>query len=225
MKRAAMRLNYRLSSRSREIKLNLFWNLMEPRPGCTVLNLGAAPPHLSRVLLGEDNSALIEQPEQDPRWRALRVLGGNLNRTDMQEYSRLYKSWGPSAVILDGCRLPFRDQGIDVVFSNAVIEHLTPNGQAAMAREIMRVGRSWFVTTPNFWYPIEMHNKLPLLQFLPRAAQLAIQKKLGTWPVSDPINLLSARQLMKLLPGSTVRKVQVTFFPETLIAYKSSHAQ
>ncbi len=226
MKRALMSLNYRLSSRSREIKFNLFWRLMVAHAGCTVLNLGAAPPHLSRVLLGEKDDSLVEQlveqPEQDPRWRSLRVVGANMNQTDMQEYSKLYKDRGFRSVILDGCRLPFQDKSIDVVFSNAVIEHLTPENQQFMAREIMRVGRSWFVTTPNFWYPIEMHNKLPLLQFLPRSAQLLIQAKLGTWPVSDPLNLLSARQLMRLLPGSTVRKVRVTFFPETLIAYKGS---
>lgn len=217
-----MKLNYRLSSRSREIKLNMFWEVMKPQPGYTVLNLGATPPHLSRVLKVKDQN-LVEQPEQDPRWRLLRVVGANLNREDIQEYAQVYRKYGFSAVVLDGCRLPFSDKSIDIVFSNAVIEHLHPPDQELMAQEIMRVGRRWFVTTPNFWYPIEMHNKLPLLHFLPRKFQLAIQDNLHTWPVSEPINLLSTRQLLRLLPGSTLRKVCVTFFPETLVAYRTAN--
>jgi hypothetical protein len=169
--------------------------------------------------LGSGEAERLEQPEQDQRWSSLRVIGGNLNQRDMQEYHRIYKEQGFTAVILDGRRLPFADKSIDIVFSNAVIEHLTPEGQELMAREIMRVGRSWFVTTPNFWYPIELHNKLPFFQFLPRGLQVPIQKKLRTWPVSEPIHLLSARRLLRLLPGSLIRKVRVTFYPETLIAY------
>ncbi len=219
MKRSLMRLGYYLSSQSRSKKLDLFWSILSPRSGSTVLNLGAAPPHLGRELLGAGHEERLEQPEQDRRWSSLRVIGGNLNQRDMQEYHRVYKEQGFAAVILDGCRLPFADQSIDIVFSNAVIEHLTPEGQELMAREIMRVGRSWFVTTPNFWYPIELHNKLPFFQFLPRRLQAPIQKKLKTWPVSDPIHLLSKRRLSRLFPGSLIRKVCVTFYPETLIAY------
>ena len=55
MKRAAMKLNYRLSSRSRQIKLDYFWQVMSPRPKEVVFNLGATAPHLSRVLLGGES--------------------------------------------------------------------------------------------------------------------------------------------------------------------------
>jgi len=150
------------------------------------------------------------------------VIGADLNQEGLREYSRLYKDRGISAVILNGCRLPFRDQSIDIVFSNAVIEHLTPEDQKSMANEIMRVARRWFVTTPNFWYPIELHNKLPFIQFLPRRARLTIEEKLGTYPVAEPLNLLTAKELARLLPGSVIRKVRVTFYPETLIAYKNA---
>jgi hypothetical protein len=211
-------LNYWLSSRSRQLKFDLFSSVMKPWPGCSILNLGAAPPHMGGTLMhGESNR--IEQPEQDARWRNFRVVGCNVNREDMHRYQKAYRPSGFEAVIADGCRLPFPDQSFDVVFSNAVIEHLTPEGQRRMASEILRVGRSWFVTTPNFWYPVEMHHKLPLFQFLPGSLQEHIRRKYRTWPDGEPIHLLTGREFARLLPGGQVLKTRVTFFPETLIAF------
>jgi hypothetical protein len=223
IRQKVLKLNYRLSVKSRERKFDLFWNLMKPQPGWTVLNLGAAPPHLADVLSSDKSDSDVEQPEQDPRWRQLRVIGLNLNREDMRRYRVLYPDFG--AVIGDGCRLPFADKSIDCVFSNAVIEHMLPEQQKTFAREIMRVGRSWFVTTPNFWYPIELHHKLPFIQFLPQRAQRAVSARFNTcWPSDEPIYLLSARRLKELLPGSRVFKLRVTFFPETLIAFSNNGA-
>jgi hypothetical protein len=222
MKRMLMTLNYHLSSRSRQIKLDHFWRLLAPFPNATVLNLGATPPHQNRTLLGIEQGYLIEQPEQDHRWSSLRVIGGNIDRSSMEEYSRIYRGRSFHAAVLDGCRLPFADQSFDIVFSNAVIEHLVPDAQHKMAEEIMRVGRAWFVTTPNFWYPIELHNKLPFIHFLPTRARLSVQRRLHTWPEEDPLNLLSASNLAALFPNSTILKVRVTFYPETLIAFGRS---
>src|SRR6266705_2619166 len=56
-------------------------------------------------------------------------------------------------VLGDGRRLPFRDRAFDVVFSNAVIEHVgTFEKQAEFAEECRRVGRGYFVQTPNKWF-------------------------------------------------------------------------
>lgn len=171
-------------------------------------------------MTGVENK-LVEQPEQDPRWQMLRVVGCNLTLRDMRAYRRENDAKGCRAVVADGCRLPFPDKSFDIVFSNAVIEHVSREGQQQMAQEIVRVGRSWFVTTPNFWYPIELHHKLPLFQFLPMRGQSFIQRTLRTWPQGEPINLLTSGELQGLLPGSRVKKVRVTFYPEALIAYRS----
>jgi hypothetical protein len=218
---ALLRWNYSLSSKSRQIKFDLFWSRMRPWPGCSVLNLGATAPHLGEVLGGGLNR-LIEQPEQDPRWRNLRVVGCNVLFQDMQQYRRQHEGKSVFAAVADGCKLPFRDKSFDIVFSNAVIEHVTPEQQKAMASEICRVGNAWYVTTPNYWYPIEMHHKLPLFQFLPQAARERIQRKFKTWPENEPINLLTYHDLKKLFPDSEILKTKVTFFPETLIAYRGS---
>ena len=104
-----------------------------------------------------------------------------------------------------------------------MIEHiLGPGRQEQFAREIMRVGRSWFVTTPNYWYPFESHHHLPFIQFLPRRAQREYNRLLGTHIPKGRVQelaLLSARQLRRLFPSSSLAKVRVTFWPETLVAY------
>jgi len=224
LKRSLLRWNYHLSSKSRQLKFDLFWSLIKPVAGMSVLNLGATTPHIGQVLADAGDS-LVEQPEQDVRWGLLKVVGCNILFSNMQDYRLRYSKVGFCAVVADGCKLPFADKSFDIVFSNAVIEHLTPEGQRLMANEIARVGRSWFVTTPNFWYPIELHNKLPFFQFLPQSAQKLVQRKLKTWPEDEPINLLTSRGLLKLLPGSKVIRLRVTFYPETLIAFQVENKQ
>jgi len=49
---------------------------------------------------------------------------------------------------------PFKDNEFDVVFSNSVIEHVgSYQDQEKMALEIQRVGKVFFVQTPNYYSP------------------------------------------------------------------------
>ena len=105
------------------------------------------------------------------------------------------------------------------MFCNAVIEHVPVECQKTMADEIMRVGRNWFVTTPNYWFPMELHRRVPLFQFLPKRMQDAYDRRFHPLYDGDMVNLLSAGDMRKLFPGSTVVSQRVTFFPETLIAF------
>ena len=93
-----------------------------------------------------------------------RVTAGSIQFDDIETARRAYPL--PAYAVFDGCSLPFPDKSFDIVFSNAVIEHIIGDGkQAQFARELMRVGRSWFVTTPNYWFPLEPHYHLPFIQF------------------------------------------------------------
>jgi len=92
----------------------------------------------------------------------------------------------------------------------------------------MRVGKSWFVTTPNYWYPFESHYHLPFIQFLPRSIQREYNRLLGTHIPKGTVQelaLLSARELRRLFPTSRIAKVRVTFWPETLVAYSIDPAR
>ena len=64
--------------------------------------------------------------------------------------------------------MPFADGEFDIVFSNAVIEHVGGREQQRrFVEESLRVARRAFVTTPNRWFPVEVHTRLPLVHWLP----------------------------------------------------------
>jgi hypothetical protein len=218
-------IQYRFNLQSRARKFDLFWDLLKPKPGDVVLNIGATAPHLGQALTGHQQLAAPEQPEQDPRWDKLIVLGVNIDQANSISYANYHGRNDRIGFTCDACNLPFEDKSIDIVFSNAVLEHVPRAMQQAMAREIMRVGKKWFITTPNYWFPYEMHHKLPFFQFLPARVQRYIQVRYGTWPQSEIISLLSARRMRKLFSTGEVTTLRVTFWPETIIAYHAGDAE
>ena len=111
----------------------------------------------------------------------------------------------------------FDDRTIDIVFSNSVIEHLfTFENQRRMASEIQRVGKAFWVQTPNFWFPVEPHFHFVGWQWLPVTVRVAIlQRRTCGWrgPCADPvrahqmveeIRLLTRTDLRVLFPKATV---------------------
>ena len=111
----------------------------------------------------------------------------------------------------DGRDLPFADRAFDVVHSNAVIEHVGPREeQRQFVSELVRVANAGFITTPNRWFPIESHVRLPLLHWLPRPLAVAALRRLGhdEWPVW----LLSKRAFRELFPPD----VSVTLVTERM---------
>lgn len=197
------------SRKSRKKKFELFSSLFRPRPEDRILDVGASGQLFTRYTF-ED---FYPYPH--------RIVAGGIDLTEVTNARAFYP--GPRYVLFDGCALPFPDKSFALVFSNAVIEHIVGEGrQERFAHEIMRVGKSWFVTTPNRRFPLETHYLLPFIQFLPREAQRAYNRLLGSaipkGEVLD-LSLLSASKLLRLFPGSRVVKMRVTFWPETLLAY------
>jgi len=136
----------------------------------------------------------------------------------------------------DGCRLPFADQAFDIVFSNSVIEHVGSDRQAEFAREIARVGRRYWVQTPNRSSPIEAHVMLPLIHYLPKPLQQAIARRFTVWELLvrpteaerrfyiehflNDLRLLSARDLQALFPDARIIYERVAGFPKSLVAVR-----
>lgn len=102
---------------------------------------------------------------------------------------------------------------MDLVHSNSVIEHVGNwDDMAAMAKEALRVGRSGWIQTPAWAFPIEPHFHVPLMYWFGkpvgrrmlscspfahfRNAGLAEHRKLV-----ESINLLSRREMAALFPG------------------------
>ena len=135
----------------------------------------------------------------------------------------------------DGRALPFRDGAFDLVFSNSVIEHVgDPASQQAFAREVARVGRSFWVQTPNRWFPVEQHLFTPLVHWLPRSWQRLLVPRVNLWsrlvPVTDDrrrfyiehylsdIRLLGASDLKALFPGARLIRERLLGVTKSLIA-------
>lgn len=198
-----------LSYKSRTKKFDLLKTVFRPRPKDRVLDVGAS----GEVFLQYSLEDVYPFPTQ--------IVAGGYEHGEILAARRHY---GQSSYLqFDGRALPFTDQSFDLVFSNAVIEHiLGPGSQEKFAREVMRVGRSWFVTTPNYWYPFESHHHLPFFQFLPRSVQMKYNRLLGTHipkGTVQELGLLSRREFQRLFPTSRISGVRVTFWPETLVAY------
>ena len=135
----------------------------------------------------------------------------------------------------DGLMLPFPDQSFDLVFSNSVIEHVgDAAAQARFAAEIRRVGKRYWVQTPDRGFPVEPHLWTPFLHFLPRRMQRAIAPRFSVWSLVvdarpderdfyidhclNTVRLLSHAEVRALFPAATIIRERVMGLSKSLIA-------
>lgn len=124
------------------------------------------------------------------------------------------------------------DQSVDFIFSNSVIEHVGGvDDQRQMAREVMRVGRRYFVQTPNRYFPIEPHFVFPLFQFLPtpvgaaliRTTRLGHMARRRSWAEAthavNGIRLMSRAELAGAFPGCRIYEERVLGLVKSYAAY------
>ncbi len=190
-----MRLADAISLRSRRRKLALFHELMRPGPHTTVLDVGVDEVSLGDPG-GESGCTTHNYLEDVYRWpERITALGLHDGTRFRERFPRIAYVQG------DGCALPFSDGAFDIVHSNAVIEHVGGRDrQAAFVREALRVGRRVFLTTPNRWFPIEVHTRLPLVHWLPAPlAARAYDLARVSWAKEN--RLLGPAELRGLFPG------------------------
>jgi hypothetical protein len=145
----------------------------------------------------------------------------------------------PLLVFGDGCQLPFRDQTFDLVFSNSVIEHLgTVGRQQQFASEIQRVGKQFFVQTPNRWFPMEHHVWMPVIHWFPKNWQKPILNGWSLWQmIAQPdaaqkhfylehylldVRLLTAKELQRLFDNGSLIRERFFGWTKSLIASSKS---
>ncbi len=164
-----------VSARARAAMYALFLRELRPTADAAILDLGVSDEE------GPETNML----EKQYPWRDKITCAG------LGDGRRLLDSYpGVSYVrIAQNECLPFPDKAFDIVWSNAVLEHVGGKESRAMfLGEIVRVSRAIFLTVPNRWFPIEHHTGIPLLhwsKFLFRAALKST--RLDHW--SNPANL------------------------------------
>lgn len=189
----------RLSFHVRQRMFRRFMELMDPRPQTTVLDVGVTSDERYR------ESNYFEQLYPYPE---------NITCIGTEDGSHLATRYPGLTYrqVVPGEPLPFSDGQFDVVFSNAVVEHVgSRTAQAAFLGELCRVGRAVFVTTPNRWFPFEHHTGLPLLHFLPAPVFRGLLRKTRYehWSKESNLNILTARELTNLFPPHVAANVDV----------------
>lgn len=195
------RVASRVSLRSRERKLQLFLELLGPGPETTVLDVGVTDAPFGGGSTDNFFEGLYPWPEQ------VTAVG----RTGLDRFAEAFPQ--VTVVQADGRNLPFEDAQFDLGFSNAVVEHVGGGreGQRQFVHELCRTARRVFVTTPNRFFPLEVHTLVPFAHWLPPSARDRVVRARGFDDVLDP---LGPKELASLFPYS----VRVVNTGMTLIA-------
>ena len=113
----------------------------------------------------------------------------------------------------------------DLVISNATIEHVGNTlNQKKMLENVIKLTKKIFViTTPNRFYPIELHTKIPLLHWFPKPIYRKMLKIIGLpfYANEENLNLLSADELKKMLNNQKItyeiKFLKLFFFKSNII--------
>lgn len=144
--------------------------------------------------------------------------------------------------ISESGRLPFDDHFFDIVYCSSVIEHVTMaksdiwqqrsdkefraqarQRQREFAEEIRRLGKSYYVQTPNKWFPIESHTWLPVVGFLPRRVQLpviAISNRYWIKRTAPDWCLLTTKDMQGFFPDAELMYEHIMGLTKSIMAIK-----
>lgn len=170
------------------------------------------------------------------------VNPNNVFVADIGEHVKsVAEKYGYRAVpIPEGGQIPFEDKYFDIIFCSSVIEHVTLpksdvwgvrsqreftnialKSQKAFADEIRRLGKHYFVQTPNKWFVIESHTWLPFVGWLPRPILVTSLKMINRMWVkqSHPDwRLLTVKDMRFLFPEADIRAEKMWGMTKSLMA-------
>jgi hypothetical protein len=137
-----------------------------------------------------------------------------------------------TSIVGDAREIHYDYNSFDVVFSNSVIEHVGGHAdQAKMANEVMRVGKRYFVQTPNRSFPLEPHFLFPFFQFLPVVVRVRLLQSfdLGWFQrtpdparareIVESIRMLSREEFLDLFPGSGLYEEKALGMTKSFVVY------
>lgn len=207
-----MTIAHKISGYNRRRKWKLFNKLFKITTQLTILDIGYSDQEYS------PNDNFLEKNYPYPE--KITALGIDMPKEFIKRYPKV------KVVNYEGNKFPFNDNDFDICWSNAVIEHVgNKQKQIDFLKEIRRVGKSGFITTPNRYFPVEVHTRIPFLHYLPKKYfdkfLVLIGKK---WASGDYMNLLSLKDLKIILKQAGIKdykiiKNKLLFFTIDFIVY------
>ena len=192
-----MSIANKVSGFNRQRKWDLFIQEFPPRSNTRILDVGFSDREYS------PNDNFIEKYYPFPEM--LTALGIDKPIDFTMRYPRV------KAIQYAGDVFPFAGKQFDVCWSNAVIEHVgSHEKQLGFLKEIKRVSRRAFITTPNRYFPIEPHTRTPLLHYLPKKLFESFLRAIGKkWATGDYMNLLGIKEICGLLKGADIKNYRI----------------
>jgi SAM-dependent methyltransferase len=139
------------------------------------------------------------------------------------EVRKMMEGW--NLIIADGRLLPFKDKSVDIIMSNALLEHVN-EGREKLVREIKRVSKgNYFISVPYLYSPFEPHYLIPLFQFVPESVKRFLLFRVGLtigWMSKEnyhEIKLFKKSQLRELFPEAKTCFLRAFGIPVCLVAW------
>ena len=131
----------------------------------------------------------------------------NLNNIE-DKYSNVKKFYKA-----DGKNTGLESNGFDIVYSSATIEHVgSIENQIQFIKELYRLSKkTTFITTPNRFYPIDFHTKLPFIHWLPKKIHRRLLNILGLkfYAKESNLNLLNYKNILHIMNLLRIRNYKI----------------
>jgi SAM-dependent methyltransferase len=215
-----MSFAYQISGWNRRRKWDLFLEAVQPNINFNVLDVGFSEEEYSDTdnflekhypYLEKITALSLETPEaflharKDEKFNIPEEAVLEKRKQASQRYPQL------NVVTYDGKNFPFPHKSFNVCWSNAVLEHVgDEKEQIEFLKEIKRVAKVGFITTPNRYFPVEVHTRVPLMHFLPKKIFDRFLHLIGKgWAANEYMYLLSMGDLQKRLKAAGITKYRI----------------
>lgn len=188
------KIAHNISQKNRTKKHALFLAYFDPKNNTTLLDVGVTNKEYSQG----DN--YLEKHYPYPKQITA------VTNEPLTEFPENYPE--VTAISADATSLPFPNDAFDIAYSNAVIEHVGDREkQVQFLKEMYRVAKSGYCTTPNKFFPVELHTRIPFLHFLlPKKYFDMFLRAIGKgWAAGGYMYLLSESDMRDCLRCSGIK--------------------
>ena len=179
----------RISSIARRRLHALFLQTMQPGPEDRILDIGVSDD------TGADANMLEQLYPHRKNITCVSLTDGHLILAAYPGVKHVQ--------VAAGQPMPFGRDAFDIVYSNAVLEHVGSEArQGEFLAEMCRLAPRRFLTVPNRGFPIEHHTCLPLIHYLPAKWFRRILRgtRYDFWSYEENLNYVSASELRRMWP-------------------------